>query len=612
MKDFKEKLKRTPQNPGVYLMKNAERTVIYVGKAKNLKNRLTSYFTGLDSHTRKTALLVSQVDDFDYIITDTEKEALILEGNLIKKHMPRFNILLKDDKSYPYVKVTNERFPQVLKTRRVLKDGARYFGPYTNGKALNQTLDIIRQNFPIRRCGRDPNRNYEKPCFYYHIDGGVCPCTRKGENPEYDAAIQEILFYFENGFDELAIKLEGEMKRAAENMDFERAASLRDQVNALLALKAKQKVERLKDEDMDVISIAKSEEAAAYVIFLFFVRNGKILGSEKELIVSDFESSEGELIRQFLLQYYGGTPYIPNKIEISHAFEDLELFEEWLSNKKEERVHIHVPKKGVKKEVLDLAQKNAKEVLERELQEELLKRKERDFLLDSLKELLGLQTAPRRIEVYDISNIMGVYSVGAMVVFENGEKKSSDYRKFKLRTEGKPDDYHAMMEVLYRRHRRFLEETGDPGFDTLADLLLIDGGRGHVSVVKDVLKALQLPIPVAGLVKDDRHRTRAIIFEDVELPLDKHGKLYKFVASMQEEVHRFAISYHKALRAKGMFSSVLDEIEGVGEKRKQALLKAFGEIENIKRASVEELASLPEISEKVAKQIVAFFESKTG
>lgn len=612
MKDFKEKLKRTPQNPGVYLMKNAERTVIYVGKAKNLKNRLTSYFTGLDSHTRKTALLVSQIDDFDYIITDTEKEALILEGNLIKKHMPRFNILLKDDKSYPYVKVTNERFPQVLKTRRVLKDGARYFGPYTNGKALNQTLDIIRQNFPIRRCGRDPNRNYEKPCFYYHIDGGVCPCTRKGENPEYDAAIQEILFYFENGFDELAIKLEGEMKRAAENMDFERAASLRDQVNALLALKAKQKVERLKDEDMDVISIAKSEEAAAYVIFLFFVRNGKILGSEKELIVSDFESSEGELIRQFLLQYYGGTPYIPNKIEISHAFEDLELFEEWLSNKKEERVHIHVPKKGVKKEVLDLAQKNAKEVLERELQEELLKRKERDFLLDSLKELLGLQTAPRRIEVYDISNIMGVYSVGAMVVFENGEKKSSDYRKFKLRTEGKPDDYHAMMEVLYRRHRRFLEETGDPGFDTLADLLLIDGGRGHVSVVKDVLKALQLPIPVAGLVKDDRHRTRAIIFEDVELPLDKHGKLYKFVASMQEEVHRFAISYHKALRAKGMFSSVLDEIEGVGEKRKQALLKAFGEIENIKRASVEELASLPEISEKVAKQIVAFFESKTG
>lgn len=612
MKDFKEKLKRTPQNPGVYLMKNAERTVIYVGKAKNLKNRLTSYFTGLDSHTRKTALLVSQVDDFDYIITDTEKEALILEGNLIKKHMPRFNILLKDDKSYPYVKVTNERFPQVLKTRRVLKDGARYFGPYTNGKALNQTLDIIRQNFPIRRCGRDPNRNYEKPCFYYHIDGGVCPCTRKGENPEYDAAIQEILFYFENGFDELAIKLEGEMKRAAENMDFERAASLRDQVNALLALKAKQKVERLKDEDMDVISIAKSEEAAAYVIFLFFVRNGKILGSEKELIVSDFESSEGELIRQFLLQYYGGTPYIPNKIEISHAFEDLELFEEWLSNKKEERVHIHVPKKGVKKEVLDLAQKNAKEVLERELQEELLKRKERDFLLDSLKELLGLQAAPRRIEVYDISNIMGVYSVGAMVVFENGEKKSSDYRKFKLRTEGKPDDYHAMMEVLYRRHRRFLEETGDPGFDTLADLLLIDGGRGHVSVVKDVLKALQLPIPVAGLVKDDRHRTRAIIFEDVELPLDKHGKLYKFVASMQEEVHRFAISYHKALRAKGMFSSVLDEIEGVGEKRKQALLKAFGEIENIKRASVEELASLPEISEKVAKQIVAFFESKTG
>ncbi|MDO4773112.1 MAG: excinuclease ABC subunit UvrC [Bacillota bacterium] len=612
MKDFKEKLKRTPQNPGVYLMKNAERTVIYVGKAKNLKNRLTSYFTGLDSHTRKTALLVSQIDDFDYIITDTEKEALILEGNLIKKHMPRFNILLKDDKSYPYVKVTNERFPQVLKTRRVLKDGARYFGPYTNGKALNQTLDIIRQNFPIRRCGRDPNRNYEKPCFYYHIDGGVCPCTRKGENPEYDAAIQEILFYFENGFDELAIKLEGEMKRAAENMDFERAASLRDQVNALLALKAKQKVERLKDEDMDVISIAKSEEAAAYVIFLFFVRNGKILGSEKELIVSDFESSEGELIRQFLLQYYGGTPYIPNKIEISHAFEDLELFEEWLSNKKEERVHIHVPKKGVKKEVLDLAQKNAKEVLERELQEELLKRKERDFLLDSLKELLGLQAAPRRIEVYDISNIMGVYSVGAMVVFENGEKKSSDYRKFKLRTEGKPDDYHAMMEVLYRRHRRFLEETGDPGFDTLADLLLIDGGRGHVSVVKDVLKALQLPIPVAGLVKDDRHRTRAIIFEDVELPLDKHGKLYKFVASMQEEVHRFAISYHKALRAKGMFSSVLDEIEGVGEKRKQALLKAFGEIENIKRASVEELASLPEISEKVAKQIVAFFESKTG
>lgn len=611
MKNFKEKLKRTPRNPGVYLMKNAERTVIYVGKAKNLKNRLTSYFTGLDSHTRKTALLVTQIDDFDYIITDTEKEALILEGNLIKKHMPRFNILLKDDKSYPYVKVTNERFPQVLKTRRVLKDGARYFGPYTNGKALNQTLDILRQNFPIRRCGRDPNKTYEKPCFYYHIDGGVCPCTKKGENPEYDAAIQEIVFYFENGFDELAIKLEGEMKRAAENMDFERAASLRDQVNALLSLKSKQKVEGLKDEDMDVISIARSEEAAAYVIFLFFVRNGKILGSEKELVVSNYESSEGELIRQFLLQYYGGTPYIPGRIEISHAFEDLELFEDWLSNKKEERVRIHVPKKGVKKEVLDLAEKNAREVLERELHEELLKSKERDFLLDSLKELLGLQSVPRRIEVYDISNIMGVYSVGAMVVFENAEKKSGDYRKFKLRTEGKPDDYHAMMEVLYRRHRRFLEDKGDSGFDTLADLLLIDGGRGHVSVVKDVLRVLKLQIPVAGLVKDDKHRTRAIIFEDEELPLDKHGKLYRFVAGMQEEVHRFAITYHKALRAKGMFSSVLDEIEGVGEKRKQALLKAFGEIENIKKASVEDLVNLPEINEKVAKRIIAFFESKT-
>ncbi len=608
MKNFKEKLSRTPLSPGVYLMKSLANEVIYVGKAKNLKNRLSSYFTGLDSHNRKTALLVTQIDDFDYIITDSEKEALILEGNLIKKYMPKFNILLKDDKSFPYVKITNERYPQVLKTRKVIKDGARYFGPYTNVKALNQTLDIIRQKFPIRKCGRDVNKTYKKPCFYYHIDGGICPCTKKGDNPEYQKAIDEIVYYFENGFDNLASKFEQEMLKASQNMDFEKAANYRDQINSLESLKIKQKVESLKDEEMDVISIAKSDESSSYMIFMFFVRNGKIIGSEKNLILSNFDNNEADLIRQYVLQYYGGTPYIPSKIEIAYDFEDMDIFEDWLSNKKGERVYLHVPKKGVKKQVLDMASKNAKEILDRELGEELLKQKEKENLLLSLRELLDLKKVPRRIELYDISNIMGVYSVGAMVVYKNAEKKPNDYRKFKLKTEGKPDDYTSMMEVLYRRHNRFLEENKeDSSFDNLADLLFIDGGKGHVGVVKDVLNALNLDVAVAGLVKDNKHRTRAIFYEGKEYALDKHGKLYKFVASMQEEVHRFAITYHKKLRAKGMFSSILDEIEGVGNKRKQALLKHFGDIENIKNASLEELQTVDGITEKVANNIYLFF-----
>ncbi len=608
MKNFKEKLKRTPLSSGVYLMKNLDNEVLYVGKAKNLKNRLTSYFTGLDSHNRKTAMLVTQIDDFDYIITDSEKEALILEGNLIKKYMPKFNILLKDDKSFPYVKITNERYPQVIKTRQVKKDGARYFGPYTNVKALNQTLDIIRQNFPIRKCGRDVNKTYKKPCFYFHIDGGICPCTKKGDNPEYQAAIEEIIYYFEHGFDNLQAKFEEEMLEAAKDMDFERAASLRDQISSLESLKIKQKVDRLKDEEMDFISIAKHEESNSYMIFMFFIRHGKILGSEKNLILSNFQDNEVDLIREFILQYYGGTPYIPNKIEIAYEFDDMDVFEDWLSNKKEERVYLHVPKKGVKKEVLDMATTNAKEILDREIGAEVLRKKEKDFLLLSLKELLELPKTPDRIELYDISNIMGVYSVGAMVVYEHAEKKKNDYRKFKLKTEGKPDDYTSMMEVLYRRHRRFLEkESKDISFDSLADLLFIDGGKGHVHVVKDVLKALKINVPVAGLVKDDRHRTRAIYYEGEEFALDRHGKLYAFVASMQEEVHRFAITYHKKLRAKGMFSSVLDEIEGVGSKRKEALLRHFLDIENIKNASVDELLEVPEINEAVAKKIVEYF-----
>ncbi len=509
------------------------------------------------------------------------------------------------------MKITNERFPQVLKTRKVLKDGAKYFGPYTNVKALNQTLEVIRQNYPIRKCGRDVNKTYKKPCFYFHIDGGICPCTKKGDNPEYQKAIDEIVYYFENGFDELILKFEQDMQDAASRMDFERAASLRDNINALDSLKIKQKVERLKDENMDVISIYKSDESNSYMIFMFFVRNGKILGSEKSLILSDFEDNEASLIREFILQYYGGTPYIPNRIEIAYDFEDMDVFEDWLSNKKGERVHLHIPKRGVKKEVLDLATKNAKEILEREVGEELLKKKERDFLLLSLKELLSLNKIPNRIEVYDISNIMGIYSVAAMVVYQNAEKKPNDYRKFKLKTEGKPDDYTSMMEVLYRRHKRFLEkDSEDISFDNLADILLIDGGKGHVTVVKDVLKALKLDIPVAGLVKDNKHRTRSLYYEGEEYPLDRHGKLYKFLASMQEEVHRFAITYHKKLRSKGMFSSVLDDIEGIGEKRKLALLKHFEDIEKIKEASVKELSEAEGITEKIAEKVYAYFNKR--
>ncbi len=602
MKDFSEKLHNLPLLPGVYIMRDESGTILYVGKAKKLKNRVSSYFNGFKSQPRKTQRLVTLIDDFEYIITANEKEALILEGTLIKKHMPRFNILLKDDKTFPYVKITNEKYPRVVKTREVKKGGSEYFGPYTRVFALNKALEVIKRIYPIRKCSRNMSKTYKKPCLYYHMGMCLGPCIDKTKASEYQAALDGVKTFLKRGSSDVLTLLETEMLQASKDLKFERAAMLRDEISSIKELNEKQSVASLSESEMDVIACAKNDKAA--LVVMFFVRGGILNGREKYVIYGAEDSEYSEIIEQFVLQYYSGTPYIPKMIELMVDIDLKEVHEAGLSDKKGEKVVIHVPKRGEKKRLVDLAAENAREILEKDEKEQLEKKLKRENLLNSLKDLLSLPKIPNRIELYDISNIMGVYSVGAMVVYEKGDKKKSDYRKFKIKTEGKIDDYSAIMEVLYRRHRR----SKDAGFETLADLIIIDGGKGHVGVAEEVISALNLDVKVAGLVKDDHHRTRAIFYSGREYPIDKHTGLYSFLAGMQEEVHRFAIGYHRQIRSKGMLTSVLDDISGVGDKRKAALLRKFGSIERVGEASYADLIEIPEINSQVAEKIVEYFK----
>lgn len=616
MFNIDEELKKLPDEPGVYIMKDASGEVIYVGKAINLKKRVRQYFQSSRNNSPKVNAMVSHIHEFEYIIVDNEIEALILEANLIKKHRPKYNILLRDDKQYPYIKVTtNEKYPRVIKTRKVLKDGAKYFGPYPNVYAVNDTLDIIRNLYPIRTCkiNFDKDNRKHRPCLNYYIGRCLGPCQGNVDHDKYMEMIDEIIMFLSGKEEKLIEIIEDKMKKAAENLDFESAAKYRDQINSLKLILEKQKIVSSNLMDQDIIGMARGIEDVC--VQVFFIRSGKIVGREHFIISDSFGEDRKEILSSFIKQFYLGTAYVPKEIFIEEEIDDMEVISEWLSEKRGNKVNIRIPKRGEKSQLMEMVRKNAMDMLN-QYGDRLIREKEKNQeVLCRLKNVLGLDRIPKRIEAYDISNISGVYSVGSMVVFENGNPKKSDYRRFKIRSTTTPDDYKSMEEVIRRRFLRGLKEKEIAkdsqldleGFSALPDLIMLDGGKGQVNASLEVLRELNLSIPVCGLVKDDFHKTRGIIYNNEEIQLDKDSDEFKLIYRIQEEAHRFAISYHRSLRSKEMLKSELDDIKGIGNKRKTALLKHFKTIENIKKASVEELAQVEGMNRRAAEDLYNYF-----
>ena len=600
MFDIKEQLKKLPGEPGVYLMKDENDKIIYVGKAISLKNRVRQYFQSSKNHSSKVKSMVKNIKSFEYIITDSELEALILECNLIKKYRPKYNVLLRDDKTYPYIKVTvNEDYPRVLKVRRVLKDKAKYFGPYTNVEAVNDTLDVIRNIYPIRTCNIDIDRaikNKMRPCLNYHIKRCIGPCTGHISKVEYDKMIEEILLFLSGKEEKLIEILKEKMNKCSMEFNFEEAAIYRDKILNLQEMMQKQKIDVSTDNvNQDIIAMAYNDEEAC--VQSFFIRHGKVVGREHFILEGTKDSSKEAILSSFVKQFYMKAEYIPKEIIIESEIEDQVVLEEWLSNIKGQKVFIRIPQKGDKKSLIAMVKKNAMEYLEKFSSLNKRKYEKSEGALIELAEVIGLEEAPRRIESYDISNIQGVDSIGAMVVFTKGLKDKKEYRRYKIKTVEGPNDYDSMAEILERRLQK-----GD-----FPDLILLDGGKGQVSAVQKVFDKYNIDIPLWGMYKDDRHRTKGLICATKEIELDRTSNLYRFVASIQEEVHNYAISYHRSLRNKSLTKSTLDDIPGVGEKRKKALLSHFKNIEEIKNASIEELSEIDGLNKRVAQNIYDYF-----
>ncbi|MDU4933794.1 MAG: excinuclease ABC subunit UvrC [Peptostreptococcaceae bacterium] len=601
MFDIQEQLKKLPAEPGVYLMKDQFNNIIYVGKAISLKNRVRQYFQSSKNHSSKVKSMVKNIKSFEYIITDSELEALILECNLIKQYRPKYNVLLRDDKTYPYIKVTtNEDYPRVLKVRRVLKDKAKYFGPYTNLTAVNDTLEIIRNTYPIRTCNIDIDKaikNNMRPCLNMHIKKCVGPCTGNISKEEYNEMVEDIIMFLSGKEETLIEILKEKMNKCAMEFNFEEAAIYRDKIRSLEEMMQKQKIDATtSDLNQDVIAMARAHDEAC--VQVFFVRNGKIVGREHFILVGVMDSSRASILGSFVKQFYMEQEYIPRELIIEDEIEDSFILEEWLSTKKGQKVTIRVPQKGEKKNLVDMVRKNAMEYLEKFSDMNKLKYEKSLGALEQLKDLLGLEEMPKRIESFDISNIQGVDSIGSMVVFTNGKKDKKEYRRYKIKTVIGPNDYDSMAEIVERRLK----------YGDLPDLILLDGGKGQVSSVQKVLDKYDVEIPLWGMYKDDKHRTKGLISQEKEIELDKTTNLYRFVASIQEEVHNFAISYHRSLRNKSLTKSVLDDIQGIGEKRKKALLAHFKDIDAIKKASVEELASVEGMNTASAESVYNFFK----
>lgn len=619
MFDLKYQLKLLPDKPGVYLMKNNLGEIIYVGKAKILKNRVRQYFQSSKNHSEKVKAMVSNVAEFEYIVTDTEMEALILECNLIKKYRPRYNILLKDDKGYPYIKITTgEDFPRVFITRLYAKDGARYFGPYTDATAANITMELIKKIFPLRSCKKyiAEKEVKERPCLNYHI--GICkaPCAGLVSKAQYREMIDGIIDIL-NGKDKNIIKdLKAKMEEASDRLEFEKAASCRDKINAVEKIIEKQKITSQALQDEDYINLESDEKDTC--IQVFFVREGKVLGREHFILEDTQNTSPGEIISNFMKEFYGGTAFIPSAVYVPEA-EDMDLLKQWLTMRREANVDIKVPLRGEKKDLLNMVRSNAKATLE-QFKLKLIKDKElHKKLLEELKELLDLDDVPYRIEAYDISNIQGMDSVGSMIVFEDAKPKNSDYRRFRIKTVKGANDYDSMREILERRFTHGLEEVkkikeshlelSAGKFCIFPDIIMMDGGKGQVNIALEVLDKYNINIPVCGMVKDDYHNTRGLIYNNKEIIINHSSEMMHFITRIQDEVHRFAISYHRSLRNKRVLHSVLEEIPNIGERRRQELLKKFGSVENIKKAGYEELINTPSIDKKAAMSIISYFKS---
>ena len=620
MFDFQHQLKILPDKPGVYIMKNSLGEVIYVGKAKVLKNRVRQYFQNSKNHSEKVRAMVKNIAEFEYIVTDSEMEALILECNLIKKYSPRYNIALKDDKFYPFIKITtNEDFPRVYVTRNFAKDGNRYFGPYTNGTAVYEVMGLIKKLFPLRTCkkaiveGGEPTR----ACLNYHINLCKAPCAGYISKAEYWEMIDEIINIL-NGTDTSIIKnFKLEMEKAAEELEFEKAAKIRDRILAIELIREKQKMFTVKEGDEDFIDLYTDEKDGCAQVF--FVREGKVTGREHFMIENISDDPVKEVISSFIASFYGGTAQIPKTIYVPEEIEDQELIEKFLTEKRGSKVWIKVPKKGDKKNLLDMVRNNAKIMLD-QFKEKMVEEKELNkSALTELADVLGLDSLPARIEAYDISNIQGVDSVGTMVVFENGKAKNSDYRRFKIKSVKGPNDYESMREILSRRFSHGLEEVNKikernleyskGKFCIFPDLIMMDGGKGQVNIALEVLKDFGIEIPVCGLVKDDKHRTRGIIFNNEEILIRRGSGLMNLITRVQDEVHRYAITYHRSLRDKRTLHSILEDIPRIGEKRRRNLLMKFGSIDNIKKASMEELLDTPGIDRRAAESIKQYFSS---
>lgn len=594
--DIKVHLKTLPDNPGVYIMKDKYGNVIYVGKAISLKNRVRQYFQSSKNHSNKVKSMVKNISSFEYIMTDSELEALILECNLIKKYKPKYNVLLRDDKTYPYIKVTvTEEFPRVLKTRRIIKDGSKYFGPYSNVSAVNDTLEIIRNNYPIRTCNIDIEKSIRlgiRPCLNYHIKKCIGPCTGVCDKKEYNDMISEILLFLSGREEKLISTMTEKMMYYSENLMFEEAAQYRDKIESLKDVIEKQKVSNVQnDTDQDVIAMANMNQEAC--VQVFFIRNGKISGRENFMLEGVRDSSRADILGSFIKQFYLSQEYTPKELIVEEEFADQSIIQEMLTSKRGSKVNIKVPQKGDKKALVLMVRKNADEYLMKF--DDIKKKKYEKSIgaLEELRQLLNIDKPIIRIESYDISNIQGVDSIGTMVVYTNGVKDRKEYRRFKIKTVDGPNDYASMSEVIDRRLKH----------GNLPDLILLDGGKGQVSTVKKVLQLNGEDIPLWGMYKDDKHRTKGLVNLEREVELDRTTSLYRFVSGIQEEVHNYSISYHRSLRDKKMTKSVLDEISGIGAKRKKALMLKFGDIENMKKASIEQLTEVEGISISIAEKI---------
>lgn len=595
-----------PELPGVYIIKDERGSIIYIGKAKNLKKRVSQYFRSKGSFDIKTQIMVSQIEDIEYIVTTTELEALILECNLIKKHRPRYNILLKDDKSFPYIKVTlKEDYPRILLARKMRKDGSKYFGPYRSTFYVNQTIDALSRLFKIRTCSKKlKGAPRGRACLNYHIGRCMAPCQGNVSKEEYRVHIKQICLFLSHRLEKLISLLEKEMEAASRRLDFEKAARIRDQIRAIESMTEKQKVVTTDRAEQDVIACAYQGDSAC--VQVLFIRDGKLLEREHYFLEELEGVSETQLITEFVKRFYHATAFIPREILLQHNIDGTEVIQQWLRDKKGGAVDIRVPQRGDKKRIMEMATANAAELINNFSDRMREERKKAYSALEELYKVLTLDEFPFRIEAFDVSNIQGVQQVGSMVVFEEGRPKKSDYRRYKLREGHGPDDFESMREIIARRYRKSKrnEET------MLPQLVLIDGGKGHVSAVEEELKALGLALTVCGMVKDERHKTRGLLKGGVEIPLGELKKARNLVIMLQEEAHRFAISYHRSLRGKAQVRSVLDNIKGIGKKRRIELLKHFGDIDRIKKAGVEELASVEGMNKNAAQCVYDFFNTK--